>query len=93
MDAKSMAAAILLFSIGADEGNEPQNACGVAAMTDYTKANLALMQQGSPAMSVEATIAHADLKKNSACGSSDASSMMRTACDLRRRSTLVSATK
>jgi len=38
MDAKSMAAAILLFSIGADEGNEPQNACGVAAMTDYTKA-------------------------------------------------------
>jgi hypothetical protein len=27
----------------------------VAAMTDYTKANLALMQQGSPAMSVEAT--------------------------------------
>ena len=51
MDAKSMAAAILLFSIGAADGNEPQNACGVAAMTDYTKANLALMQQGSPAMS------------------------------------------
>ena len=93
MDAKSMAAAILLFSIGADEGNEPQNACGVAAMTDYTKANLALMQQGSPAMSVEERLRNADLKKNSACGSSDASSMMRTACDLRRRSTLVSATK
>ena len=51
MDAKSMAAAILLFSIGAADGNEPQNARGVAAMTDYTKANLAPMQQGSPAMS------------------------------------------
>ena len=58
-----MAAAILLFSIGADEGNEPQNACGVAAMTDYTKANLALMQQDSPAMSVEATIAHRRLEE------------------------------
>ena len=88
MDAKLMAAAILLFSIGAAYGNEPQNVCGVAATTDYTKSNLALMQQSSPAMSVEATIAQRRLEKNSACGSSDASS-----CDLRRRSKLVSATK
>ena len=93
MDAKSMAAAILLFSIGAANGNEPQNACGVAAMTDYTKANLALMQQSSPACQLRQRLRSADLKKNSACGSSDASSMMRTACDLRRRSTPVSATK
>jgi hypothetical protein len=63
MDAKSMAAAILLFSMGADKGNEPENACGVAAMTDYLKANLALMQQGSPAMSVEATIAQRRLEE------------------------------
>jgi hypothetical protein len=63
MDAKSMAAAILLFSIGAANGNEPQNACGVAAMTDYTKANLALMQQSSPALSVEATIAQRRLEE------------------------------
>ena len=63
MDAKSLAAAILLFSIGAADGNEPQNARGVAATTDYTKANLALMQQSSPALSVEATIAQRRLEE------------------------------
>ena len=63
MDAKLMAAAILLFSIGAAYSNEPQNVCGVAATTDYTKANLALMQQSSPAMSVEATIAQRRLEE------------------------------
>jgi hypothetical protein len=38
-------------------------ACGVAAMTDYNKANLALMQQGTPLMSVEATIAQRRLEE------------------------------
>jgi hypothetical protein len=65
----------------------------VAAMTDYTKANLALMQQGSPAMSVEATIAQRRLEEEFCLRSFGASSTMRTACDLRRRSTLVSVTK
>jgi len=35
----------------------------VAAMTDYNKANLALMQQGTPLMSVEATIAQRRLQE------------------------------
>jgi hypothetical protein len=43
--------------------NEVQTACGVAAMTDYTKANLALLQQGTPLMSVEATIAQRRLEE------------------------------
>jgi hypothetical protein len=43
--------------------NEAQTACGVAAATDYNKANLTLMQQGTPLMSVEAMIAQRRLEE------------------------------
>jgi hypothetical protein len=64
MNAKSMAAAILLLSIVAARGDESQNACGTAAMTEYNRANLALLQQGTPLMSVEATIAQRRLEED-----------------------------
>lgn len=43
--------------------DDAQKACGVAAMTEYTKANLALMQTSTPLMSVRATIAQRRLEE------------------------------
>jgi hypothetical protein len=43
--------------------DETQAACGLAAMTDYKKANLALLQEGMPLMSVEGTIAQRRLQE------------------------------
>jgi hypothetical protein len=43
--------------------DEAQKACGVAAMTDFTKANLALMQTGTPLMSVQTMIAQRRLEE------------------------------
>jgi hypothetical protein len=46
---------------------DTQRACGVAAATDYNKANLAMMQEGlqrgEPLMSVETTIAQRRLQE------------------------------
>jgi hypothetical protein len=45
------------------QGNEAKTACGVAAATDYNKENLALLQQGTPLMSVEALITQRRLQE------------------------------
>jgi hypothetical protein len=71
MRKSSVAASMLaLATIAAHAQGPPQptrkdevQACGVAAMTDYNKANLALMEQGTPLMSVEATIAQRRLEE------------------------------
>jgi hypothetical protein len=66
----SAAASMLAVATIAAHAQGPQpthqdevKACGVAAMTDYNKANFALMQQGTPLMSVEATIAQRRLEE------------------------------
>jgi hypothetical protein len=69
----TLAAWHCLLAIAAHAQSTPQSprgsprtaegACGVAAMTEYLKANLALMQQGSPLMSVEAIIAQRRLQE------------------------------
>ena len=67
----SVAASMLaLVTVAAHAQGSPQpsqkdeaQACGVAAITDYNKANLALLQQGKPLMSVEATIAQRRLEE------------------------------
>jgi hypothetical protein len=43
--------------------NAEQKACAVAAYTEYNKANLALLTQSLPVMSVEATIAQRRLQE------------------------------
>lgn len=40
-----------------------QIACATTALTDYTRAGLALLQQGGPVMSVEATMAQRRLEE------------------------------
>ncbi len=40
-----------------------QNACAIAAFSDYNKANLALMLQNMPVMSIEATISQRRLQE------------------------------
>jgi hypothetical protein len=67
----SAAASMLAVATIAAHAQGPQpayqdevKACGVAAMTDYNKANLALIQQGTPLMSVEATIAQRRLEED-----------------------------
>jgi len=55
--------ALATVSTHAQGGLRPGvQACGEAAMTEYIKANLALLQQGAP-MSVEATIAQRRLQE------------------------------
>jgi hypothetical protein len=48
-------------AIAADD--KVQTACAVAAFTEYNRANVALMQQGVPVMSVESTIAQRRLEE------------------------------
>ena len=54
---------ILLFSTIAARGDEKESACKDATIMDYDKANLALMQQGTPVMPFEATIAQRRLEE------------------------------
>jgi hypothetical protein len=44
--------------------NARQQQCGVAAMTEYNKADLALMQRGTPSMSVDDLIAQRRLQED-----------------------------
>jgi hypothetical protein len=55
--------AIAAHAQGAPQPRSLENACSVAAMTDYTKSNLALLQQGTPLMSVEALVAQRRLQE------------------------------
>jgi hypothetical protein len=48
--------AFVLLSTVAGRGNDVKNACGEAAITDF-RARLALMQQESPVLPIESTIA------------------------------------
>ena len=54
--AGTIAAAVVLLSTVAARGDEAKNACGEAAIRDF-KARLAVMQQESPVLPVESTIA------------------------------------
>jgi hypothetical protein len=59
---------VLAVSAHAQGAQQPrtkdaQTACGVAAMTDYTKANLSLMQKSSTLMAVEDMIAQRRLEE------------------------------
>ena len=51
-----MTTAFVLLSTVAARGDDVKNACGEAAITDF-RARLALMQQESPVLAVESTIA------------------------------------
>ena len=51
-----MAAAVVLLSTVAARSDDAKNACGEAAIADF-RARLVLMQQESPVLPVEATIA------------------------------------
>jgi len=64
MIGRSVAAAVLLFcALPAHSGEAQKDACGVAAMTDYSKAKLALLQKDSPLMSVDGAIAERRLEE------------------------------
>jgi hypothetical protein len=64
MIARLVVAAVLLFcALSAHSGEAQKNACGIAAMTDYNRAKLALLQKGSPLMSVDGAIAERRLEE------------------------------
>jgi hypothetical protein len=56
MQTRAIAAAVVLLSTVAARSADAKNACGEAAIADF-RARLALMQQESPVLPVEATIA------------------------------------
>jgi hypothetical protein len=64
MIARLVVATALLFSSVSAHGGESQNACGVAAMTDYNRAKLALLQKDRPLMSAETAIAERRLEED-----------------------------
>jgi hypothetical protein len=53
---RAMAVAVVLLSTVAARSDDAKNACGEAAIADF-RARLVLMQQESPVLPVEATIA------------------------------------
>ncbi len=55
--------AIVTAAQAQDAPTDAQKSCGVAAATEYNKANLALLQQGALLLSVEATIAQRRLQE------------------------------
>jgi len=63
MRKKTITMAMLLFSTIAARGDEKESACRDATIADYNTRNLALMQQATPAMPFEATIAQRRLEE------------------------------
>jgi hypothetical protein len=55
--------ALLTISSHAQGVRPEVQACGESAMNDYNKANVALLQQGTPLISIEATIAQRRLQE------------------------------
>jgi hypothetical protein len=56
-------AVILTVSASAQPTNKAQKECAVAAFTEYNRANLALLTQANPVLSIEATIAQRRLEE------------------------------
>ena len=52
-----------LVCLLAHPASSAQNSCAAAALVDYNKQNLAILQQGSPIMTVQAQIAQRRLQE------------------------------
>src|ERR1700738_1662665 len=76
-----------------DSKKEQTEDCATAAMTDYGKANDALVQQTATVMSVEATIAQRRLQEEYCLRFVRCSSMIRTVLYFEFNSTAASRTK
>jgi hypothetical protein len=64
MVARLVIAAVLALAIATPvEAQQSQSDCAEAALNDYNRANTALLEQASPLMSVEATIAQRRLQE------------------------------